>query len=48
MLTFIYQLILLYLILLVAYDVFKEKSFMMKITAALVMIPFVLRLLMIK
>ena len=44
----IYQLIVLFIILLMGYDVFKEKSAWLQLTAALALIPFVLRLLMIK
>ena len=47
-LKIVYQLIILFLILIIGYDVFKEKSRMMKLTAALILIPFILRLLMIK
>jgi hypothetical protein len=47
-LKIIYQLIVLFLIIIIGYDVFKEKSKMMKLTAALVLIPFILRFLMIK
>ena len=47
-LKIIYQIIILFLILIIGYDVFKEKSKMMKLTAALVLIPFILRFLMIK
>lgn len=47
-LKIIYQIIVLFLIVIIGYDVFKEKSKMMKLTAALVLIPFVLRFLMIK
>lgn len=47
-LKILYQLIVLYLVLIIGYDVFKEKSKMMKLTAALVLIPFILRFLMIK
>jgi hypothetical protein len=47
-LKLIYQLIVLFLIIIIGYDVFKEKSKMMKLTAALVLIPFILRFLMIK
>ncbi len=47
-LKIIYQIIILFLIVIIGYDVFKEKSKMMKLTAALVLIPFVLRFLMIK
>jgi len=47
-LKLIYQLIVLFLSALILYDVFKEKSRWMQLTAALSLIPFVLRLLMIK
>lgn len=47
-LKIIYQLILLFISLLLVYDVFKEKTRMLQLTAALALIPFILRLLMIK
>lgn len=47
-LKIIYQLIVLFLIALIGYDVFKEKSKMLQLTAALTLIPFILRFLMIK
>lgn len=47
-LKIIYQLIVLFLIVLIGYDVFKEKSKMLQLTAALTLIPFILRFLMIK
>ncbi len=47
-LQLIYQMILLYIIILLGYDVFKEKSKMLQLTAALTIIPFLLRLLLIK
>lgn len=47
-LKIIYQLITLYLIIILFYSVFKEQSRMMKITAAASLIPFILRFLMIK
>ena len=47
-LKIIYQLIILFIVLLLSYDVFKEKTRMIQLTAALCLIPFVLRLLMIK
>lgn len=47
-LTLIYQLIVLFLIVLLVYDVFKEKDKTLQLTAALAAIPLVLRLLMIK
>ena len=48
LLQLIYQMILLYIIILLAYDVFKQKSKMMQLTAALTIIPFLLRMLLIK
>ena len=48
LLKMIYQLIILYIILLLSFDVFKEKSKMLQLTAALSLIPFILRFLMIK
>ncbi len=47
-LKLIYQIIVLFLSALIVYDVFKEKSHWMKLTAALALIPFLLRFLMIK
>jgi len=47
-LKIVYQMIVLFLIVLLTYDVFKEKSKMLQLTAALTLIPFILRLLMIK
>lgn len=47
-LTIIYRLIVLFLIALLGYDIFKEKSKLMQLTAALALIPFILRFLMIK
>jgi hypothetical protein len=48
MLTIIYQLIVLFLAALLGYAVFKEKKKSLQLTAALALIPLVLRLLMIK
>jgi hypothetical protein len=47
-LQLIYQVILLYIILLLGYDVFKEKAKMLQLTAALTIIPLLLRMLLIK
>jgi len=47
-LTWIYQLILLFFSVLIIYDIFKEKSKLMQLTAAIALIPFLLRLLMVK
>jgi len=47
-LRLIYQLIILYLVVLLGHGVFKEKSKMLQLTAALILIPFVLRLVLIK
>lgn len=47
-LTWVYQLILLFFAGLLIYDTFKEKSRMMQLTAAITLIPFLLRLLMVK
>ena len=47
-LQWIYQMILLYIILLLGYDVFKEKAKMLQLTAALTLIPLLLRMLLIK
>lgn len=48
LLTWIYQIILLFFCILIVYDIFKEKSKMMQLTAAMALIPFLLRLLMVK
>jgi hypothetical protein len=48
LLTWIYQAILLFFSALIIYDIFKQKSKMMQLTAALALIPFLLRLLMVK
>jgi len=48
LLTWIYQLILLFFSVLIVYDIFKEKSKLMQLTAAIALIPFLLRLLMVK
>ena len=48
LLKIIYQVIILYLVLLLGFDVFKEKSRTLQLTAALALIPFILRLLLIK
>ena len=47
-LQLIYQVILLYIILLLGYDVFKERAKMLQLTAALTIIPLLLRMLLIK
>ncbi len=47
-LTWIYQLILLFFSALLIYDIFKEKSKMMQLTAAITLITFLLRLFMVK
>ena len=47
-LTYIYQLILLFFSVLIIYDIFKEKNRMMQLTAAIALIPFLLRLLVVK
>ncbi len=48
LLTWIYQLLLLFFSVLIVYDIFKEKSKLMQLTAAVALIPFLLRLLMVK
>ncbi|GAB4378342.1 MAG: hypothetical protein Kow0042_26850 [Calditrichia bacterium] len=48
MLTIIYQFIILFFVILLVYDLFKEKNKAMQLTAAITLIPFVLRLLLIK
>ena len=48
MMTYIYRLILLCVMLLVLRCMFRERSFWKQVTAAMVLIPMVPRLLMIK
>ena len=48
LLTWIYQLILAFFSALIVYDIFKEKNRLMQLTAAIALIPFLLRLLMVK
>ena len=48
MLTVIYQLILICLIILLGTAVYTEEKFSLRLTAAIALIPFLLRLLMIK
>lgn len=48
MLTFIYRLIVLFLTVLVVQDMFKEKNPWNQLTGSIVIIPFILRILMIK
>ena len=48
MITLIYQAITLYIVLLLVVSVWKEEKRTLQITAALSLIPFILRLLMIK
>ena len=46
--TFIYQLLLLLVLILVLRCLFKEKSFNMQVVACMVLLPLALRILMIK
>ena len=48
MVTLLYQAITLYIVLLLVVSVWKEEKKTLQITAALSLIPFILRLLMIK
>ncbi|MBN2010851.1 hypothetical protein JW960_16000 [candidate division KSB1 bacterium] len=48
MLTLIYRLLVVFLILVIGYDVFKEKRTSLQLTAAIALVPLVLRLLLIK
>jgi len=48
MITIVYQLIILFFLVLVVRDMFKEENIWNQLTGSIVIIPFVLRLLMIK
>jgi uncharacterized membrane protein len=48
LLTIIYRLIVLFFVVLLFYDVFKEEKKSLQLTAAVALIPFILRFLMIK
>jgi len=48
MLTIIYRLIILFITILIVWDIFKEKNFWSQLTGAIVIIPFILRISMIK
>lgn len=48
MITIVYQLIILFFLILVVLDMFKEESIWNQLTGSIVIIPFILRLLMIK
>jgi len=48
MITIVYQLIILFFLILVVRDMFKEENIWNQLTGSIVIIPFVLRLLMIK
>ncbi len=48
MLTIIYRLITLFITILIVWDMFKEKNFWNQLTGAIVITPFILRILMIK
>lgn len=48
MVTFVYRLIILFFTILVIQEMFKEKNVWNQLTCSIVIIPFILRLLMIK
>jgi hypothetical protein len=48
MLTFIYRLIIVFITILVIRDMFKEDDAWNQLTSSIVIVPFILRLLMIK
>jgi hypothetical protein len=48
MITIVYQLIILFFLVLVVRDMFKEENIWNQLTGSIVIIPFILRLLMIK
>ncbi|MBU2511310.1 hypothetical protein KJ966_08220 [bacterium] len=48
MLTVIYQLIVLFFIILVVWDLWREKKWTLQVVASIVLIPLVLRFLMLK
>jgi hypothetical protein len=48
MIAIIYQIIILFFLVLVIWDMFKEENIWNQLTGSLVIIPFILRLLMIK
>jgi hypothetical protein len=48
MITIVYQLIILFFLVLVIRDMFKEENVWNQLTGSIVIIPFILRLLMIK
>lgn len=48
MLTIIYRFIVLFITILIIWDMFKEKNFWSQVTGAIVIIPFILRISMIK
>ncbi len=48
MMTYIYRLIILYLISLLCVNMMREKKLWMQLTAALLLVPWLLRLLFIK
>jgi len=48
MITILYQLIIIFFLILVVLDMFKEKNIWNQLTGSIVIIPFILRLLMIK
>lgn len=48
MLIIVYRLIILFFTILVIREMFKEKNFWNQLTGSIVIIPFILRLLMIK
>jgi len=48
MLTIIYRLIILFISILIVWDMFKEKNAWNQLTCSMVLVPFILRMLMFK
>lgn len=48
MITVIYRIIVVYITLMIIYDIWEEVDYWKQLTAAIVIIPFILRILMIK
>ncbi|MBA7486973.1 hypothetical protein ES707_22535 [subsurface metagenome] len=48
MLTIIYRLIILFITILIVWDMWKEENYWNQLTGTIVIIPFILRILMIK
>jgi hypothetical protein len=48
MLTIIYRLIILFISILIVWDMFKEKNTWNQLTCSMVLVPFILRMLMVK